>query len=96
MNHEEKPSQQEGNTARHIDPLLTAAKHQLEENLQHTKAALERMRSSLAEKSRECARSTDALVHEKPWPAIGLAFGIGILIGVLARRTTSGRFNSWS
>ena len=95
MNHEEKPSQPKTNAARHSDPLLTTARHQLEENFQHTKEALERMRVSLTEKSREYAQTTDALVHEKPWPAIGLAFGIGIFIGLLARKKTSARSSSF-
>ena len=34
MNHEEKPSQPKTNAARHSDPLLTTARHQLEENFE--------------------------------------------------------------
>ncbi len=41
----------------------------------------------LLEKSRAAARATDAYVHESPWTAIGIAAGIGLVVGLaLGRR----------
>ena len=31
-------------------------------------------------------RATDEVVHEKPYPFIGVAFGLGLLVGVLVGR----------
>ena len=41
------------------------------------------------EKAAECARVTDEAVHEHPYQAIGIAFGVGALIGYLAARRCS-------
>lgn len=37
-------------------------------------------------KGKAAARVTDDYVHENPWRSIGVAFGIGVLIGVLVNR----------
>ena len=39
-----------------------------------------------AGKGRQLAGATDAYVHDNPWPAIGIAAGIGFLIGALIAR----------
>jgi ElaB/YqjD/DUF883 family membrane-anchored ribosome-binding protein len=39
------------------------------------------------EKAVECAKATDEAVHEHPYQAIGIAFGVGAIVGyLLARR----------
>lgn len=35
---------------------------------------------------RKAARTTDAYVHDNPWAVIGAAAGVGLIIGLLARR----------
>jgi ElaB/YqjD/DUF883 family membrane-anchored ribosome-binding protein len=37
-------------------------------------------------KGKAAARVTDDYVHENPWRSIGVAFGVGVLIGVLVNR----------
>jgi len=37
-------------------------------------------------KGRAAAQVTDDYVHENPWRSIGVAFGVGVLIGVLVNR----------
>ena len=56
-------------------------------------AALKRTRDTLYDaqdaviaKSRRAARATDDYVHDKPWQAIGIAAGAGLLIGLLISR----------
>ncbi|HEV2211679.1 MAG TPA: DUF883 domain-containing protein [Verrucomicrobiae bacterium] len=49
-------------------------------------SAMERARDvceRLEEKTAAAARATDKAVHEHPYQAIGLAFGLGLLTGVL-------------
>ena len=41
----------------------------------------------LEEKSVAAAKATDRAVREHPYEAMGLAFGVGLLIGVLAARS---------
>lgn len=38
------------------------------------------------EKAREGAKAADKVVRDHPYQAVGIAFGLGLLIGVLARR----------
>jgi len=38
------------------------------------------------EKGKEAAQTTDEFVHEHPWKAVGIAAGIGLLVGMLISR----------
>jgi ElaB/YqjD/DUF883 family membrane-anchored ribosome-binding protein len=38
------------------------------------------------QKTVERAKAADRVVRDHPYPTIGLAFGLGVLIGILARR----------
>ena len=40
----------------------------------------------LVAKTRAAAQATDDYVHESPWTAIGIAAGVGVLVGLLAGR----------
>ena len=40
----------------------------------------------LQEETVAAAKATDKVVREHPYQAIGIAFGVGVLIGVLATR----------
>jgi ElaB/YqjD/DUF883 family membrane-anchored ribosome-binding protein len=40
----------------------------------------------LQEETIAAAKATDKAVHEHPYQAIGIAFGVGMLIGVVATR----------
>jgi|SRR5580704_13876140 ElaB/YqjD/DUF883 family membrane-anchored ribosome-binding protein len=42
--------------------------------------------AKLQEKVAAGAQATDKLIREKPYHSIGIAFGLGLLIGVLATR----------
>jgi ElaB/YqjD/DUF883 family membrane-anchored ribosome-binding protein len=41
----------------------------------------------LQEQTVAAAKATDKAVREHPYPALGIAFGVGLLIGVLAARS---------
>ena len=40
----------------------------------------------LQEQTIAAAKTTDKAVHEHPYQAIGIAFGVGLLVGVLVMR----------
>jgi ElaB/YqjD/DUF883 family membrane-anchored ribosome-binding protein len=44
------------------------------------------MLQNAEEKAVEQAKAADRVIREHPYQTIGLAFGLGLLIGVLARR----------
>jgi ElaB/YqjD/DUF883 family membrane-anchored ribosome-binding protein len=54
----------------------------LEAAVEKAKAVCER----LEEKTVAAAKVTDQAVREHPYQAIGIAFGVGLLVGVLATR----------
>ncbi len=43
---------------------------------------------ALQEKAMEGAKATDEVIRSHPYPALGIAFAVGLLIGVLANRRT--------
>ncbi|WP_244847182.1 YqjD family protein [Caballeronia sp. SL2Y3] len=40
----------------------------------------------VVERGRKAARATDDYVHEHPWASIGIAAGVGMVIGLLINR----------
>jgi ElaB/YqjD/DUF883 family membrane-anchored ribosome-binding protein len=58
----------------------------LESAIEKAKHACER----LEEKTVAAAKATDKAVREHPYQAIGVAFGLGLLIGVLTMRRRQG------
>lgn len=40
----------------------------------------------LVNKTKAAAQATDAYVHESPWKAVGIAAGVGLLVGLLFTR----------
>lgn len=52
-------------------------------------AAMEKaqqMQALALEKGKEAAQTTDEFVHEHPWKAVGIAAGVGLLVGMLITR----------
>jgi ElaB/YqjD/DUF883 family membrane-anchored ribosome-binding protein len=41
----------------------------------------------ITDKSKEAAQATEAYVRENPWNAVGIAAGIGLILGLLIRRS---------
>ena len=75
------------------EELLRAGAHELGEKGQAAReklaAALEvakETRHKLEERAVAGAKEADRLVREYPYQSLGIAFGIGLLIGVLANR----------
>ena len=66
----------------HGDSKKGELRAKLDAAVEKAKAVCER----LEEKTVEAAKVTDKTVREHPYQAIGIAFGVGLLIGVLATR----------
>jgi ElaB/YqjD/DUF883 family membrane-anchored ribosome-binding protein len=73
-------------TANQGGEKLAEVRARAEESLKVAKARLLEAQDALIAKTREAARATDEYVHEKPWHAVGVAAGIGLLIGYLLGR----------
>jgi ElaB/YqjD/DUF883 family membrane-anchored ribosome-binding protein len=62
-----------------------ALRDKLDRNLKLAKDYLHDVEGSVVDKSRVAAKVTDEYVHENAWRTVGLAIGVGILIGFLIR-----------
>ncbi len=60
-----------------------AARARAEETLRHARARLGEIEQTVVEKTKAAARATDHYVHENPWQAIGIAAGVGFVLGWL-------------
>lgn len=58
----------------------------LSERVAATRQQLAELEAIAVEKAKEVAKATDQYVHEHPWQSIGIAAGIGFLVGLLAGR----------
>jgi ElaB/YqjD/DUF883 family membrane-anchored ribosome-binding protein len=65
---------------------LAGIRAKAEESLRALKARAEGAQDAVVLRARSAANTTDAYVHENPWEAIGVAAGVGLLIGVLVAR----------
>lgn len=57
-----------------------------EESLAVAKVKIADAQDAIAEKTRAAAKATDNYVHENPWHAVGVAAGVGLVIGLLIGR----------
>jgi ElaB/YqjD/DUF883 family membrane-anchored ribosome-binding protein len=57
-----------------------------EESLAVAKVKLNEAQAALLEKGKIAAQATDDYVHEKPWHAVGIAAGLGLVVGLLISR----------
>lgn len=74
-------------TAGQTGEKVATLRARIQERLRAARARLVEAEEALLEKSRAAARATDAYVHESPWTAIGVAAGIGFVVGLaLGRR----------
>ena len=58
----------------------------MQEHLVTAKEKLADAQAAAAEKTKAAARATDDYVHENPWRAVGVAAGVGLVIGPLIGR----------
>jgi ElaB/YqjD/DUF883 family membrane-anchored ribosome-binding protein len=61
-------------------------KAKLKIQLDKAKQQYASLEATVTDKAKEAARQTDALVHEKPYQALGIAAAAGVLLGVLLSR----------
>ncbi|MDO8450664.1 MAG: DUF883 family protein [Rhodoferax sp.] len=54
--------------------------------LNQAKADLVHLQEAAVAKARAAGHATDEFVHENPWKSIGIAAGIGLVVGLLVGR----------
>ncbi|MEO8855784.1 MAG: DUF883 family protein [Burkholderiaceae bacterium] len=74
-------------TADQVGEKYARIRARMQERLRDARERLADAEEALVYKSRAAVRATDDYVHESPWAAIGIAAGVGVLIGMaIARR----------
>ncbi|MBI4206708.1 MAG: DUF883 domain-containing protein [Betaproteobacteria bacterium] len=73
-------------TASQAGERVTVAREKIQESLQRAKVKLTEAESTVADKTKQMANMTDEYVREHPWKAVGIAAGIGLIIGLLISR----------
>jgi len=73
-------------TARNVGEAAVSAAERVGESLEHGRAALAEMQTVLTERTRECITATDLYVRENPWHSVGIAAGVGVILGLLMAR----------
>lgn len=73
-------------TASQGGEALTNLRAKTEESIAVAKEKIADVQEALVAKTKAAAKVTDDYVHDKPWHAVGVAAGIGLVIGLLIGR----------
>src|SRR5262245_33422918 len=65
---------------------LQEARARAEESLRAAKARMSDLQDDALRHAREATGATENYVRENPWQALGIAAGVGIIIGLLVSR----------
>ncbi len=72
----------EGQAGEKIDEIRS----RIEDTLDGARERLQEKGADAGQKARAAARTADTYVHENPWLMIGIAAGVGFLVGLAGRR----------
>lgn len=73
-------------TADQAGEKISRLRERIQTRLREAKLQLAEAEAVLVAKSKAAARATDDYVHESPWTSIGIAAGVGVLIGLVLNR----------
>ena len=73
-------------TAAQTGDRIAAARVGIQQSVAALKPRLANAQNVIADNAKAAATSTDAAVRENPWAAIGIATGVGLLLGLLIGR----------
>jgi len=73
-------------TAGQAGEKVSSARERIQESLVAAKVRLVAAEEALVEKTKQAAKATDEYVHENPWKSVGIAAGVGLVIGMLISR----------
>ena len=73
-------------TADQAGETATEVRQRVQNRLQQARAELAALQAMVVGKAKVAGKATDEYVHDNPWTSVGIAAGIGLLIGLLAGR----------
>lgn len=73
-------------TSESASDAATGMRKNIEASLTEAKATLAGLEKQTVRQVKTAARATDRYVHDNPWQTIGIAAGVGVLLGLLISR----------
>jgi ElaB/YqjD/DUF883 family membrane-anchored ribosome-binding protein len=73
-------------TASQTGEKIEAIRSRAKASVGQARERLSEIQKNTADQARQAAESADEYVHKNPWQAVGIAAGIGLLLGVLINR----------
>lgn len=73
-------------TEDHPGEAISSIRNKAMETLAGAKESLSGVEGKLVDKAKVVAEGADDFVHRNPWEAVGVAAGLGLLIGLFIRR----------
>ena len=73
-------------TASQAGEKVAAARERIQASLSSAKVKLNDAERVAVAKAKEAAKATDDYVQDNPWQAVGIAAGVGFLLGLLIGR----------
>jgi ElaB/YqjD/DUF883 family membrane-anchored ribosome-binding protein len=74
-------------TAAQTGDRIVEARGKIQQSVADLKPRLAQAQAALTENAKMAANSADTMVRDKPWAAIGVAAGVGLLLGLLIGRS---------
>src|SRR4051812_32456248 len=73
-------------TAGQAGDKASEMRSRMQARMAQAKADLARTQESAVLTAKDASRTADVYVHENPWRAVGIAAGVGLLVGLLISR----------
>lgn len=73
-------------TAAQTGESAVQLRERVRERMNKAKAELVHLQQVTIEKAKAAGHATDVYVHENPWKSIGIAAGLGLVVGLLISR----------
>ena len=74
-------------TANQAGEKVATVRQRIEQSLNEGKRSLAEAEDVVFDTGKEAAKAADIYVRENPWNAVGIAAGIGLVLGLLIRRS---------
>lgn len=73
-------------TAGQAGEKVAELRGKLEKRLHNARITLAETQDAVVDKAKKVGHATDDYVHENPWRSVGIAAGVGLLVGLLIGR----------
>lgn len=61
-------------------------RRRMQDRMEQAKSELARLQDAAVTRAKDAGRAADNYVHDSPWTAIGMAAGVGVVLGMLIAR----------